>query len=409
MAKKLSLAKNAMYNTVGVLIYCICQWATTMVVVRMFDTYDSAGIFQLAISVTNIFYAISTYNMRTYQISDTKGEYSDNEYIGTRIVTSIISLLLCTVYAIFNGYSAKVVLCICAYMIFKLSEAIVDVLHGIDQKNYRMDYVGISYIIRGIVMLASFVLAIKFTGDILSSMLIMAASCFAVVLLFDIPKTKKFNSLVPSFNIKKIGKMLLVCLPAVLASSAFAAVVTVPRQMLERLYGESILGYYATVATPVVVIQVLATSIFNPMLTALAEDYNEGRKSKFIATICKTQLFIAAIAVASLIGAYFLGKFALTLLYGSSIDPYTYLLYGCILCAVLYTVCWMISSVLIIIRKLNYCMIISIAALLISAVCSKPMIEKFYMNGVSFDIILCYIIFAILGMGIIIFNLKKRK
>ena len=165
--KRLSVSQNAVYNTVGTIVYCVCQWIISSLLVvhlsPMEESVKNAGLLQLSISITNIFLAIANYNMRTYQISDTDNEYTSGDYVGMRFVTTTIALLMCVVYVIVLGYSAKTVLCITVYMIFKLSESFCDVLHGVDQKNYRMDYVGISFAVRGIVTVAAFALSMVFT------------------------------------------------------------------------------------------------------------------------------------------------------------------------------------------------------------------------------------------------------
>ena len=407
MAKKLSFLQNAAYNTVGSIFYCFCQWATTLLVVKMFDGYESAGIFQLAISITNIFYAISHYNIRVYQVSDVKEEFSSREYTGLRTVTCTVALLLCAIYAIILNYPVKTVLCIIAYMIFKLNESLSDVLHGVDQKHSRMDYVGISYIIRGFVMIGSFVAAIKLSGDILIATTVMAFATTAVVFIYDVNKTRKLEEIRPKFNFAVIKNMLIKCLPMVLASASFTAIVTVPRQFLESMYGESILGYYATVATPIVIIQVFATSVFNPMLTSLSENYADRNIKQLRSTFIKTALFILGFTAAAFIGAALLGEFALVLLYNEGIREYSYLMYAIIGCTSLYTVCWFLTSVLTVMRRLKTVTIFSVSALALAAICAKPFINAFYMNGVSFTVIFCYVIYSLLSVGVIIYDLRK--
>ena len=407
MAKKLSFLQNAAYNTVGSIFYCFCQWATTLLVVKMFDGYESAGVFQLAISITNIFYAISHYNIRVYQVSDVKEEFSSREYTGLRTVTCTVALLLCTVYAIILNYPVKTVLCIIAYMVFKLNESLSDVLHGVDQKHSRMDYVGISYIIRGFVMIGSFAAAIKLSGDILIATTVMAFATTAAVFIYDVNKTRRLEEIRPKFNFAVIKNMLIKCLPMVLASASFTAIVTVPRQFLESMYGESILGFYATVATPIVIVQVFATSVFNPMLTSLSENYASRNIKQLRSAFIKTALFILGFTAVAFIGAALLGEFALVLLYNESIREYAYLMYAIIGCTSLYTVCWFLTSLLTVMRRLKTVTVFSLAALALAAICSKPLISAFYMNGVSFTVIFCYVIYSILSAGVIIYDLRK--
>ena len=73
--KELSFSKNAIYNTVGTLISGFSLWLTTLVVVRLCNDYTNAGIWQLAISVTNIFVTIAIFNLATFYVSDVENNF----------------------------------------------------------------------------------------------------------------------------------------------------------------------------------------------------------------------------------------------------------------------------------------------------------------------------------------------
>lgn len=408
MQKKLSLAQNATYNAVGTIVYCLCQWAVTMVVFRMSDAAN-AGLLQLAISITNIFYTIACYNIRIFQISDINDEYSPSDYIGLRFITSGIAMTLCIIYSVVFGYPFETILCVIAYLLLRFNEAFADVLFGIDQKHYRMDYVGISNIIRGVILITVFTAMFKITGNLFAAVLCSAAATLLAVLLIDCRNTKKLSAIKPAFSFAKIKSMLIKCFPMVLSSACFTAVVSIPRQFLENMRGEDILGYYATVATPVVIIQVLATSIFNPLLSTLSDYYAEGEYKKIRNSLFKTLAIIAALTAVALVGARFLGEFALVLLYGEEIREYSYLLYAIIGCSVLYTLCWLFEGVLTVIRRLKTIAVISIAALLASIALSKPFINLFEMNGVSVCVITSYVVFCISAVAVILFAYLRRK
>ena len=411
--KKLSVSQNALYNMIGAFVFCFCQWVTSGVLVyRLSPTEiaaNNAGLLQLAITTTNIFFAISCYNMRTYQISDTKNEYSYGDYTGVRIVTSVIAVVLCVVYVIAWGFSFKAIVCTVLYMFFKLNETFSDVLHGIDQKNYRMDYICVSLCIRGISSVIVFVIAIMLFDDILIAVALMALVCSLEVFAYDIKVTKQFGSIKPIFNTRTIIKLLIVCMPAVISSAAFTAITSIPRQTLASMRSEESLGYYGTIATPLLVVQILATSIFNPMLTELSELYSKGEVVAFAKRIAKNLCLLFCISAAVCVGVVLLGDFAVGLVFGKELVPYTYLMYGIIGCTTMYVISWLCTNTLIIMRKLNICMIASLIALGVSSLLAKPLINLFEMNGVSISIIIAYAIHISVCFIIICRNLILKK
>ena len=409
MEKRLSFRANALYNTVGTLFYSFSLWVTVVVVARFFSSYDTAGIFQLAISVSNIFFAVSTYNMRTFQVSDTENAYSAGEYLGMRFVTGGLSLLLCVLYAIFSGYSLRVVACIGVYMIFKLNETMADVYHAVDQKADRMDYVGISHLLRGLVTLISFVLSLWISHDLLIALAVMAAAVNLTMLLYDVPHSARLDAVRPVFSFKRIGRLLLLCLPAVIASSSYAAVVTVPRQVLEKLAGEALLGAYGTVATPLVVVQVLATGIFNPLLNGFAEDCKKKDGRHLLKTVGKALAGLLIFALLAFTGAYFLGEPVLVLLCGEAIRPYVSLMYPILATTLLYAAGWIAVNLLIVLRRLKTLMVISLIALLFSALLSSPLIRAFGADGVSYTVIICYALHGLLGALTVLTEFHQKK
>ena len=72
--KKLSIQSSIVWNSVGSIFYLGCQWLITVLVVRL-SGVDEAGVLSLAMSVCNIWYCLSVYGMRNFQISDTENKY----------------------------------------------------------------------------------------------------------------------------------------------------------------------------------------------------------------------------------------------------------------------------------------------------------------------------------------------
>lgn len=411
--KELTVSQNSFYNTVGSIFYCVCQWViSALLVVHLSPTavaVQNAGLLQLAISVTNIFNAIALYSLRTYQISDIKNKYSNGDYIGIRFITAAVAVVLCIVYTVALRYSFKTIFCITFYMIYKLSEIFSDVLHGIDQKNNRMDYVGISYVLRGIVGIVAFAVPLIITGSVLVATVVMAVASLSVVCVYDCKCTAQFGSIKPIFNKQVIISLLITCLPAVVSTAAFTAIVSIPRQMLEGIYGGEMLGYYGTIATPLIIVQVMATSIFYPMFTELTRFYEDGKIKAFTKQMAKNLIVLVGIAAFVCLCVFLFGKLAVSLVFGQDFEPYTYLMYGIIGCTTMYVVSWLCTNVLIIIRKLNVCMIASLMALVVSCVIAIPLIKRFGMNGVSFAIITAYAIHIIVCVVIIVKALQRRQ
>ena len=72
--KELSAKANMAWNAVGSIINLASQWLITILIVRLSDGFNAAGVYSLASSIYAIFAPLGQYRMKVYQVSDVKGE-----------------------------------------------------------------------------------------------------------------------------------------------------------------------------------------------------------------------------------------------------------------------------------------------------------------------------------------------
>lgn len=407
--KRFSVFHNALFNSAGAIIYSLCQWAITMTAVRISGDFENSGILQLAISVTNIFFVVATYVPRTFQISDLDGDYSPGEYVGIRIASSSAAFLLCICYSVAYEYSGKKLACIAVYMLFKLTEAVSDVYRAYAQINYRMDYEFISYVVRGIASVLSFDVLLVCTGDIFLSIAGMVLPAAAVVVFYDLRMAKKFAQVNPRIDKNILLKAGKTCLPVVVASVIITSYATVPRQFLERIYGSEALGSYASVAAPIVIVQLLTTSVFNPMLTKFTELYKNRDVTAIRLFFGRAFSLLAGFTVVALIGAKLIGEYVYVILYGERIRPYCGLMYAVIISSAMYAMCWLLSSILIILREQWARVISSITGIVIILIFGNSIISRYAMYGVSYIILFGYLVCTVMSAVFVIHDLHIMR
>lgn len=166
----------------------------SVLVVRL-SGVETAGILTLAMSVNNVFYSIAMQGIRNYQVSDMKEKYTSGIYVSSRLIICILSFLVCVGYALIAGYSYGSSLCIVAYCLFKMAEAFYDVYAGICQKKWRMDWIGKSWMVKGILSFVGFVAVLAVTQSLLAAILAMALVSWLVIFFYDIPRAKKLDTI----------------------------------------------------------------------------------------------------------------------------------------------------------------------------------------------------------------------
>lgn len=389
--KTLSIRANMIWNAAGSLVYMAAQWLTTILVVRLSAGYDAAGLLALGMAVSNIFSPIGYYKVRAFQVSDLEEEFTFRQYLGFRIITVGLAIVVMFVYC-FLTCPAGTWITVILYGFFSLGPVFVDVLHGEEQRESRMDIIGISFILRGILLLVSFIIGMAFFNSLNIALILMTVTTYLEIALFDGIAFLKVTGkpLKPAFESRAIKSLLIQCLPLVIASFFCWAVPAIPRQTLNDVMGEWFLGIYSSVAAPVLIVQMCAQYIYAPLLTHFAALLQAHDKRGFLRLVLQVTLAIFALALAFGVLFALAGEPLLVLIFGQSIAPYTYLIIPLVLCAVMTAYVWFLGDVLITMRK-NAMNLAGYAISFVAILATMyPMINTFGMNGASFAIMVAY-------------------
>lgn len=380
----LTIKQNMLWNSVGSLCNLGCQWLISVLIVRLSAGYDAAGIYSLAVSLYNIFGSIAQYRMYTYQVSDVNGENTVGEYLALRCITSTSALLLCTVYGVLTC-SASAWASIILYAVYKTVTLVIDVFHACDQRHHRMDLIGISLMLQGSLSLAGFVFGMLLFSSLELAIVLMTIAVTIVGLAYDYPKTTKIESFRFGISAQKTKKLLIGCLPIVVAGIASSASVSVPRQILASCMGNAVLGGYASVAAPVAIIQMGASYVYNPLLGYFSERYFNKDYPGFWSLFRKSLAAIIGIGFACVVILSMFGERLLVLVFGNSILDYTYLLLPLVVFAILTGVQWFLNDLLISVRLFKMTFISALTSLIISLITASPLIELYGAMGVTFS------------------------
>mgnify|MGYP000624601938 FL=1 len=142
------LRRNLVFNTAGSLLFYVCQAAMNLLVTALAGAAAN-GLLATATTIANVGLSFASYGMRTFQVSDEAGKYTDRTYLASRFVTVALAWAACVGFAFVNAYTARQRWVIFLYTGYRLVESASDVWHGFLQKAERMDIVGISFGVRG--------------------------------------------------------------------------------------------------------------------------------------------------------------------------------------------------------------------------------------------------------------------
>lgn len=403
--KPLDIKKNMLYNTIGSLTYQGCLWITTVLVVILSSGYSDSGILSFAMTIGNMFTAVGTYNMRTYQVSDIKGKYSQRNYVGFRLLTLIIGVILLGIYSIVVSPDSLTLIAVFAYLLFKVDESFCDVLYGVDQRGERMDYIGISQFIRGILIVLAFSLGLYLSQNIILAILAMYPAGLLVTIVYDIPHARRMGDIRPQLKKEQAKSLLTECLPIVLEILFLGMIVSVARQYYANAYGAERLGIYAAVATPAVLIQAAARFLYAPALVPLSEKWNDSPKESFLPFFRKTLLVMAGFIIAGVAVLAWAGPILLNLVYGQKVEGYTYLFTNVLISTSALAVLYYLTDVLVLCRDIKGSLISASAALAIALSTMVPLEAIFDMQGINYVVILS----SVIGISVSFFRIFRNR
>lgn len=425
-----TVQQNMLFNTVGSLIYYVCQWLISVIIVRV-SGFGDAGLLSLAMSATAAPAIVGLFNVRSYQVSDMDGQYTDREYMRSRVYTNVLSVVACLLVVLYYGYSLDKAIIIMSFMGFKVVEGMADVYYGIDQKNERMDYAGISLTIRGIGSMVVFFAAFIIVGNVslimmsdtqpisdtmfvtvrlLISIVAMSLFSLAVVLFYDRRKVKRYVEETPidkTVMRKQVKSLLITCFPLAVVAFLNNMSLTIPKLYLEQFFGEKVMGIYSSVASPTIVIQLAATTLFAPLIPPLTVEFNNGNKKNFLSGLKKFALLIGAITIAALIGSKLLAHWGLVLLFGTDIEPYVYLFIPVIIVSILIAINASMFSVCTLIRAIKSQYLIGGFGILAAVIGSLTIVKEYSMDGVVWALVATLLVQILIQFIIIYRKVKK--
>lgn len=375
-----------LWNTSGSMVYLGCQWLITVLVVWLSGGYDNAGVLALGMAVSNIFSPIGYFKVRAFQVSDLEEEYSVGQYLAFRLLSCIVALVCMIVYA-FITCSIDSAPTVVAYCVYSCIPIIADVYQGAAQQKSRLDVAGKDLAVRGVLSLVVFCVGMLATHSLLATLVAMTVATGVFVVVY-LPRSVKRIAGPYSVDLckPKMKTLFLACLPAAIALVFAGAIPSVPRQMLGAMFGSTALGAYASVASPVAVVQMGAQYIYSPLLSNFAQHYLAKDLRGFLRLFGKVFAAIAMLTVVSLVGFALLGEWALSIIYGDSIREYAYLLLPLVCCTICTAFMWFLGDLLVVVRDMKGNLLCFSVALVICVVLSYPLLDAFGLNGASFAI-----------------------
>lgn len=403
------MRKQAAINSIGSFVLLFAQWLISVLIVRM-GGYTDAGIFSLGMSISNVFSFFANFGIRNFQVSDAKREFSPTQYIEARITTVIASFAVCVAYLLVaGGYSVQEKSAILLYLFYSNVNVLSDVLMGTLQVRGQLYINGYSNIIKGISCLIAFLGVYFISQNVICALLVMAIVVSAVTIGYDIRiYTKHENINFGCEDTVAVKKIIRKCIPLMISTVLPVLVTAVPRRAIQLTDGTEILGYFSSVFAPTVVITTLIPAITVAYLPMVAKAWSTKNKLKLKKIIICFFLGIISVTEVAECAAIIAGEKVMVIVFGNEIRPYYPVMYSAILATGLNALTGVGNGILTSLRKNRLIAISAFVPVLITALLSSFMVQKYSIWGASYILIIAYGTQSIIQfLGIVYFIWRK--
>jgi O-antigen/teichoic acid export membrane protein len=322
VAKKLSLKENIAWTLAGSIIYSFTQWLLLIVIAKL-GTPEMVGQYALGLAITAPVVMLTDMKLRLSLVTDAKKSFEFEHYLGTRIISIIISLIIFVYIVLLFGYEFHTGMIIILIGLAKLPEAVSDIFHGLLQKYERMDFCTISNIIKGILTVVVFAIILYVTNHLILAIIGQIVVWTFILLFYDGRVAKQYTRIKISFNFPKIKELTKLTLPLGFMGLLTSFNTNIPSYLIEYFIGKEELGYFVALYYILLAGNRVANSLRQPAAPRLAILYEEKNKSGY------RKLLMILIGLGLLMGlmvlliAYLFGDFLLTIIYTPSYAAYT--------------------------------------------------------------------------------------
>ncbi len=327
----LSLRANFRWTFAGNVVNAASQWGMLTVLARLGNP-GMVGQFVLGLAIAAPVMAMTMLQLRAVQVTDARGEYAFEDYFGTRLVWTMVGMAVIGGCAWLSNFEAETTWVILWVGLAKCIDSVTDIVRGLFQRHERMDYSGISLMLKGPSALVAMALLVWWTGNIVPAVAAIALVWLASFAAYDLVQARRLlasrvrhtgeaQRLRPRFAWKVILRLTWIAAPLGLVMFLISLQTNIPRYLVQGYCGKDDLGYFGALVYPMVAGMMVMGAMGQSASPRLAQYYLHDPAS-FQSLLRRLLLLATALGTALVAGTVVLGRPVLTLLYGPDYAQY---------------------------------------------------------------------------------------
>ena len=403
------MKKNLTWNMIGSLVNTSISLLFLIIVTRI-NGKNEAGIFTFAFSIGCFMQVIANYYGRTFQVTNIDKKISNSDFLYNRVTTSLIMLFVVFCYLLIKDYSLYKNVIILLFILFRLLESIADSLYAILQENEELYKVGISLFIKGIFYIIIFLIVDIITKNIILSIASIILVNLIVFIIYDIQNVKKLLKL-EKFKLSVNNKLLKIGFFTFALTFLTQYILNAPKYTIDELMSNSDQTIFGIIIMPATVLILFSQLVIQPFLTKIKNLIYKKKFNELNKLNDKIIIFILLFGGVGLVLVYFIGIPFINFLYGLKLNKYLSSLLIIILGSVFFSISYIISAILIALRKTFIQMVFYIIASIFVFFVSHVLIKEYGIYGasLSYMVTMLFIVVMYIIYFKIIINIRRRE
>ena len=394
--------KDYIWNSIGSFLQSAISPILLIIITRLNGVGDS-GLFSFAMSLSVVFWAISLWGGRTYQVSDVKKEFSSGDYIVVRFISSLIVAVFSISFCILSGYDLIKTELIMVLVSFKILESIADSMYGVLQIHNKLYIVGISLTMKSVFGFMLFTLVDILTKNIVYGALSIFIVNIAVVIFYDIPWMKHVESVgLTKKNIMQAGKIMKKTAEVFVVVFLTMFSLNIPRYFLDKYHYDQI-GYFGIMAMPITLLTLFISFVLQPNVVNLSELLKKKKIKEFTKIVSKIDFITFTLGILFIVSSYLIGVWVLNTVFGIDINNFRIDLTIMVIGAVANAFVSIYVNLLIILRRFKGQFYTLLVTNILAVILSIYLIDRLAMLGS----VLVFMIISFLQAIILLFIYKR--
>jgi O-antigen/teichoic acid export membrane protein len=318
-----SLRVNFAWTLAGNICNAACTWLIVVVIVKL-GSMELAGVYAFAQAIVLPVVSFSTLQLRGIYATDATNQYRFGHYLGLRLLTTSLAMIVITGLAFASSRQPEVQLLTLAIGLISAIEAISDIIYGALQQHERMQWIAISMIVRSCLGMAAIFAGLLITNSLVFSMLASAGVRALVVLFLDVPlgvrtlagEHPKLREVFRQARDSKVLRTLTwLSLPLAPSTMLMTLQVTIPRYLIEHWLDSRQLGIFAAQSYLANAGAIVATALAQSAAPRLSQHYLASDVRAYTRLLAKLAGLGAAYGAVGIAMALLCGRPVLSALY----------------------------------------------------------------------------------------------